>query len=256
MNNVIIALSIFAALVALLVMLRARTQNKIDIKSADIAMALVPVALWLFLTGKIQELGFGDIKIVAAIKDASKAPVGPQVSQLTVDTVSEPVRVVSKGGPEVVPQMINTKSQALAFTIGHGGYVGMAIADYLEQLTKHPFLRYLVINNPDGSFFGIADARQVADIIRGTNQPFNAQDLAQWLNGANRTQLETLPGFIPADKALHRNDAKRKALEKMNSLDAQVLPVLDDGRFSGIVDRSKLTASMLTEIAERMEKSN
>src|SRR4030088_1338321 len=110
MNNVIIALSIFAALVALLVMLRAKTQNKIDIKSADIAMALVPVALWLFLTGKIQELGFGDIKIVAAIKDASKAPVGPQVSQLTVDTVSEPVRVVSKGGPEVVPQMINTKS--------------------------------------------------------------------------------------------------------------------------------------------------
>ena len=35
----------------------------------------------------------------------------------------------------------------------------------------------------------------------------------------------------------------------------QVLPVLDEaGRFDGIVDRSKLTASILTEIARRVEK--
>ena len=43
----------------------------------------------------------------------------------------------------------------------------------------------------------------------------------------------------------------------MNSLDVQVLPVLDEaGRFDGIVDRSKLTASILTEIAQHLEKSD
>ena len=50
---------------------------------------------------------------------------------------------------------------------------------------------------------------------------------------------------------------QRKALEMMNSEDAQVLPVLDEeGKFDGIVDRSKLTASILTEIAQRVEKSD
>jgi CBS-domain-containing membrane protein len=54
---------------------------------------------------------------------------------------------------------------------------------------------------------------------------------------------------------LHKGGDKRKALEMMNAADAQVLPVLDEaGRFDGIVDRSKLTASILTEIAQRVEK--
>ena len=42
----------------------------------------------------------------------------------------------------------------------------------------------------------------------------------------------------------------------MNTLDVQVLPVVDDAqKFDGIVDRSKLTASILTEIADRVEKT-
>ena len=66
-----------------------------------------------------------------------------------------------------------------------------------------------------------------------------------------------MPGFVSSEKALHKKDDKRKALEMMNSEDAQVLPVLDEeGKFDGIVDRSKLTASILTEIAQRVEKSD
>jgi hypothetical protein len=163
---------------------------------------------------------------------------------------------MSKGGPEVIPQMINAKSQALSFTIGQGGYAGPVIADYLDQLTQYPFLRYIVMNNPDGSFFGIADARQIADIIRGSRPRFDATNFADWLNSANKAELEALPGFIPSEEALHKSDDKQKALDRMNSLDVQVLPVLDEaGRFDGIVDRSKLTASILTEIAEHLEKS-
>jgi hypothetical protein len=166
MSTAVVALSMFAALLALLVALRAKTGNKIDIRNSDIVLALVPVALWLFLTGKIQEFGFGEVKIVAAIKMAATAPVGPEVSKLTIEAVSEPVRMMSKGAPDVIPQMINTKSQALSFMIGQGGYAGPAVADYLDQLTQYPFLRYIVLNNPDGTFYGIADARQIEDISR------------------------------------------------------------------------------------------
>jgi hypothetical protein len=134
---------------------------------------------------------------------------------------------------------------------------GSAITDYLEQLTQYPFLRYIVMNNSDGSFFGIADARQIADIIRGSRPRFDATNLADWLSSANKAELEALPGFIPSEKALHNSDDKQKALDKMNSLDMQVLPVVDEaGRFDGIMDRSKLTASILTQIAEHLEKSD
>jgi CBS domain-containing protein len=102
------------------------------------------------------------------------------------------------------------------------------IASLTKKLEHEPFLRYLVLNNPDGTFFGIADARQIEDISRAA---------------AHRTRPRT------------RADDKRKALEMMNIADAQVLPVLDEaGRFDGIVDRSKLTASIFAEIAQRVEK--
>lgn len=40
---------------------------------------------------------------------------------------------------------------------------------------------------------------------------------------------------------------------QMESLDVQTLPVVDEsGRFAGIVDRSKLTASILIEIAQKV----
>ena len=40
---------------------------------------------------------------------------------------------------------------------------------------------------------------------------------------------------------------------RMESLDVQTLPVVDEtGQFVGIVDRSKLTASILIEIAEKV----
>jgi hypothetical protein len=256
MNTVAIALGLFAVILVLLVALRVKTGNKIDIRSSDIVLALVPVALWLFLTGKIQEFAFGEVKIVAAIKMAAKAPVGPQVSKLTVDTVRERISTMSKAGPEIIPQMINTKSQALSFTLGQGGYYGPAIAQYLDQLTQYPFLRYIVMTNPDGTFFGIADARQLAGIIRSSNPRFSEADVAAWFNRSAKDQLEGLPGFISAEKALHKEDDKRKALEAMNTLDVQVLPVVDDAqKFDGIVDRSKLTASILTEIADRVERN-
>jgi CBS domain-containing protein len=257
MSTVAIALGMFAALLALLVALRAKTGNKIDIRNSDVVLALVPVALWLFLTGKIQEFGFGEVKIVAAIRLASTAPVGPEVSKLTIDAVREPVRMMSKGGPDVIPQMISTKSQGLSFTIGRGGYAGPAIADYLDQLTQYPFLRYVVLNNSDDTFFGIADARQIEEVVRAANPRFSVYNIADWINGADKTELAALPGFVSSEKALHKKDDKRKALETMNSEDAQVLPVLDEeGKFDGIVDRSKLTASILTEIAQRVEKSD
>lgn len=201
MNTVVVALGLFAVILVLLVALRVKTGNKIDIRSSDIVLALVPVALWLFLTGKIQEFAFGEVKIVAAIKMAAKAPVGPQVSKLTVDTVREHISTMSKAGPEVIPQMINTKSQALSFTLGQGGYYGPAIAQYLEQLTQYPFLRYIVMNNPDGTFYGIADARQLVAIIRSSNPRFSEADLAQWFNRSVKSELEALPGFIPAEKS-------------------------------------------------------
>jgi hypothetical protein len=253
MTTLLISIGGFILLVIALVVLRARTGNRFEIKNSDIVIALIPIALWLFLTGKVQEFAFGDLKIVAAIKDASDSPVGPQVSTLSQLPV-EAVRTDVKSDVGQIPRLIQNKSQALSFRLGHGGYWGPAITQYLDELTRYPFLKYILINNADGTFFGMADAREVAGSLRGVSGTLDAQAFANWLNGSRRTELRALPGFIAAEQGLRQDSDKRKALSLMDSLDVQTLPVVDArGVFAGIVDRSKLTASMILDIAARLE---
>ncbi|MDQ7053382.1 MAG: hypothetical protein Q9P14_10975 [candidate division KSB1 bacterium] len=253
METSILSVLAFLILLSLLVTLRIKTGNKIEVKSADILLALIPVALWLFLTGKIQEFAFGDLKIVAAIREASESPVAKEVTTL-ISLPVENVRVAPKGRIENIPDLLEKRTQVLAFRLGYGGYQGSVIQRYLEMLTRQPYLRYIVIENPDGTFFGLADARQLATLVRSPARPFSVYQLADWLNAGEAEPLERLPGFVSSQQALTQKADRRKALEIMNALDVQVLPVVNESRrFVGIVDRSKLTASMLIDIAARLE---
>lgn len=250
MPTLLIAIGGFILLLAALVVLRAKTGNKFEIKNSDIVLALIPIALWLFLTGEIQEFAFGDIKIVKAFNEASQSPVAPQVTQLPVENV----QMDPKRGVGDIPRLIESKSQALSFRLGHGGYFGPAISRYLEELTQYPFLRYIVIENSDGSFFGMTDARQIAAIIRGPRGSSFAREFADWLNSSNKAKIGELPGFISSKDALKKDADRFRALQIMESLDVHTLPVINDaGKFVGIVDRSNLTASMLIDISQRLQ---
>ncbi len=202
----------FVVLLVVLVALRVWTQNRIEVKTSDMVLALVPIALWLFTSGRIQELTVGDVKIVAAIKQASTSPVGSQVTRLPVDLVR---------------------------------------ADPKEGLS----FRYVVINRADGILFGLLDSRQLTSLLKAGSGQVDPERFAEWLNRSSTTELSSLPGFIPAKSALQKTSETRAALERMNALDVQSLPVVDEaGRFVGVVDRSKLSASMLIDIAAKVSR--
>jgi len=83
-----------------------------------------------------------------------------------------------------------------------------------------------------------------------------ADNVANWLNNKNVDELKTLPGFISADQALDSKADRQKALEQMNALDVQTIPVVNENKkFVDVVDRSKLTASILTDLAAKLEHS-
>lgn len=251
MNTLLLSLAIFVVVLALLVSLRVRTGAKFDVKNTDIALALVPIALWLFLTGKVQEFTFGDFKIVSAIREASKSDVAPQVTKMPVENI----QVASKGGVGMIPRLLEQKSQALGFRLGQGSYYyGPAISEYFRVLSQSPYLKYVVINEADDTFFGMMDARQLGALLSSPAGGSYSASLADWLNNSSKDQLQSLPGFISWQRALREGTDKQRALQTMDSLDVQVLPVVSpDRKFVGVADRSKLTASILIDVAERID---
>jgi hypothetical protein len=251
MNTLIISIGIFIILLAILVGIRAKAGTRFEVKNTDILLALIPIALWLLLTGKVQEFGFGDFKIVAAIQKATQTSVAAQVTKLPVETIHTEM----KGGVEMIPQLLEKKTQALSFRLGTGGYYyGPAINEYFQALTKSPSFKYIVITNADNTFFGIADAQQMGALFNSQYGNRYSDDFARWLNSSDIKQLSAIPGFISSEKALNNGTDKQQALRLMDSLDVQTLPVIADKQFVGIVDRAKLTASVLIDIADRVEK--
>jgi CBS-domain-containing membrane protein len=55
--------------------------------------------------------------------------------------------------------------------------------------------------------------------------------------------------------SLNKKTDKREALQKMEALNMDTLPVVQENdRFAGIVNRSRLTASLLLDVARNLEK--
>jgi len=250
MSDWIIAIVAFVGVLLLLVIARLKTQTRFEIKSPDIVLALIPIALWLFLTGKVTTFEYGDLKIESAFMAASAAPVAAQVAEQKPLPV-QPIQPFAKGDIGQIPALIDRQAKALSFQLGHGGYVGSAIERYLRELTQYPFLKHVVFLNRDGTFLGISDAAGLGERL---GHELDSQRLADWLNADNRSEIERLPGFISAAEAVKQDARRDVVLEAMEKLQAESLPVIDeDGRFVGVVERGRITAAMLIEISKELE---
>ncbi|MCP4365292.1 MAG: CBS domain-containing protein [Planctomycetes bacterium] len=239
----------FAFILFLLVLLRVKTENKFDIKTSDIIVALIPIILWGLLTGKIKKFEAAGVAMETAFETALQAGIEIQITKLTKLPV-EDVRRSAKGPITDIPKLIKKETEALVFQLGPDRYVGSAIERYLDELLKLPFFKYIVINGGDKKLVGIVSARELASKMEASDSGYTPDNIARWLNSSDVKELERLPGFVSKSEAIHHDTKKLDALESMESLNIETLPVVDkEGRFVGIVDRSRLATSLIIEVA-------
>lgn len=241
--------------------LRAWTDSKYEIRAIDVALALVPFCIWLVMTGRIKKLAIGGFEVEAAeaIRTAAATSVEQQVSfsdPLTIDEVVEHVDAAAKGAVSEIPRLIRRKIEALEFVLGKGGYYGPAIARYFDALGAHPYLKYIILRHDSGRLFGILKAREFIAFLQEQGQEAY-EEFAQRTNDGGTESLEwlaRLPGFIDGKHAATPDADKKSVLEKMEHLETDSLPVVDsNGRFGGMIDRARITASLIIDIANRLE---
>jgi hypothetical protein len=254
-TTTLVSIGGFVAILVVLVLLRARNA-RCEVKPADIVVAVLPIVVFLLVTGKLQkfEVGEGGVKIEAAFVKAATSTISPQVTRLT-GLPSEPLRLDPKRGVEEIPQLIARKTEGLLFRLGQGNYWGPAIEEYFKLLTRHPFFKYMILENPDGTFFGIADAREAMGQFQVERSGYTAREFADALNSGNRQVLARLPRFVASQDAVAKEADKGQTLRRMEALNVDTLPVVDaNRRFAGIVNRSRLSASLLIDVAENLKK--
>ncbi|MCP4340113.1 MAG: CBS domain-containing protein [Desulfobulbaceae bacterium] len=248
-------------LLAISVLVRMRYGERYELKTIDFVLIIIPLLFVLLITGKVKVLDAFGVKadLSELFADAAGANIEQQVvdtSSPDVDEVVNMLEMATKGGVKEIPQLVQKKTEALVFRLGHGGYYGPAIQQYFDALYASSYLQYLIVLNQEGKLFAIYDALDLAVYFR-TEGEQAYHNFASWLNQPNESsqrELTHLPGFVNAKQAVARELSKREVLKRMDSLRVDSLPVVDDsGFFVGTVERSLLTASLILEVVDRLE---
>ncbi|MBV1906151.1 MAG: CBS domain-containing protein [Pseudomonadales bacterium] len=259
--QVILLLLVGVGLLVLAVFFRANYGDKYELKSIDLVLIVLPLLFVLLISGKIKVFDAFGIKadLSELFTHAAAETINAQVGQKKspeVDELVNMLQMASKGGVRDIPRLIENKTEALVFKLGHGGYYGPAIKQYIEALHASSFLQYLIVTDKNNKLFGIYDALDLAVHFRtARNDPYGK--FANWLNQsgeAAKQDLSELPGFVRADQAVSREMSKRDVLKRMDIGRVDSLPVVNkEGKFVGTVDRSQLTASLILDVVNSLD---
>lgn len=121
------------------------------------------------------------------------------------------------------------------------------LAKYFDEIVT---LQYVIVNNPDGTFHGMIETQILLDLVRNRN--FSWQTLKNALASADKETISHLPEYIGVDDALTTSNSRIEALEKFETSDKSVLPVLNEKYFIGILERDKLSNQLLITISKLM----
>ncbi|MEH6472754.1 MAG: CBS domain-containing protein [Halopseudomonas sp.] len=259
--QVILLLLLGLVLLAIAVFLRLHYGDKYELKTLDLVLVILPLIFVLLISGKMKVLEAFGIKadFSELFAHAAKTTIEKQVDSKKfpeVDEVVNMLEMASKGGVREIPGLIENKTEALVFRLGHRGYYGPAIQEYFDALQASSYLQYFIVIDREGKLFGIYDVPDLA-IYFQSDRDHPYEKFAEWLNQADEDSqraLKKLPGFIEADQAVPREMSKQDTLKRMDTLRVDSLPVVDDrGFFVGTVDRSQLTASLILDVVSRFE---
>ena len=167
--------------------------------------------------------------------------------------------IAARGSPELIPELIKQKVQALDFTLGYGGYKSNAIQAHFTALMPYSFFRYVIFLQSDHSMFGMMEARALAALLQDPKSGLTYSSFTEAINRGNdadRARLAQLPSFVPVSESVSDKSQKREVLEQMEKSGREWLPVAGNiGGGLGIVDRSRLTASIVLDVTNQLTAS-
>lgn len=237
-----IFVALFVVILLGLVVTNYKLNKEFKIDTSWMALGLAPVVIWLLTTQQLSEFsGFG---LAFKLKEATAKPVSMKFDGNLIKP--EHISADAKGGLSKIRDFLKNKTSAITLTVGRTGYYGnWAIEEYLKELTPHPFFKYVLFMKESGEFAGIIDAGQLLHEMQN-----NRLDVVMYIENGN---VSSIPGIRL--KSIPTGSSKEKSLQVMDQEGLSELPVVDEqGHFIGIVERDKITSSIVAQLVSSSDK--
>jgi hypothetical protein len=275
----IVSLIIFVTAFAACVWFRSRSDKKIEYSAVDLAVALTAACLVLIAGGVVDKIhlkGEGielELAMSKEVKEAGgivviddKLPIDPEfpggsdsgeikareAKPLPVDAAE----IKSRGDANeklearvrryVKEHIADKNLSAIMFPVNDVKNA-TALDFFMKAVFEVPSLKYFVITKKDKTFLGLIPVESLHEWWR--RDPAAAANFEEWITDATKVFcFYSVPGFVK--ESIDESTTKVKALEQMTGpkINYQFLPVLKDGKFVGVADRSRIVASILVDI--------
>lgn len=250
-----LAILLFILLIALSTFLRTKSNGKYEVRISDAIFAIVPVIIILLLSGQISELQVGDLSL--KLKEDLKKKIINE-SDLKSNTILDGKRslIIGVDCDYAVEEDI-IKSHPMPGGISYNYIV------FQHNCVDDKY------GNRRAQFWGIISYEDYKDNFLTPNSQLpnsqlpnsllpNSQSKASvflsWVKSKNINKLKSIPSFVNVENAITLNTDKLSVLEKMEALNVDFLPVINQEKiFLGVITKQRLTSSLMLNIATNLK---
>jgi len=252
--------SIIFLLIGLLALLMAKFALKIDQDAVLVTILLVPVLIYLILSGQLKEIR-GPGGLGAIFNDAAHRPslVIRQQDSEWMD-VADMVALESKDPPALKRQLyeLSRARRHIVLTVTLGNkqeyYDPGLMAYFLKILLEYRSFRFLVILDESKEVFAYISGWRAIKIINFEKE-ISGQD-SPFVTAINRRDKDSLRRYELIEETVKITDSNENILEKMmkSRLDALIV-TYPDGMLKGVVQREQVLSELMLALIESHSQS-
>lgn len=206
------------------------------IESIHVFIALIPLVIWLIVSGKLKEIkGPGGIGL--SMRYEVQKPITPELtdSPLKIDRAI----VRAKGGvDELQSRIIQDRPTTLSFVISRKDYYGQwEIGEYIRELGIHPEFRFILFTDTKGKFKGCMKVSDYEKLL----------DTGEVVEMIESGRIMNDPRVIK--NSMQKISTNKQALNEMDKLNTNWLPVVDDkNKFIGVVTQEEIVRNIIAKV--------
>jgi hypothetical protein len=206
-----------------------------------VSLLLIPVLVYLVLSGRLEELrGPGGLearftRVAQESVTIAKQAIAPSIQAMDM---------VRKAGLEELTRLRaeidESRPTVMTIELGRGHYTSDAVTGYLDFLSQFRNFKFVVFLDQAGSFVAYMPQWAVRGML---SKPELKSGFIDAINRNARDDLRRYPGLI--QDAISSDATNAEALREMERLNLEALLVVDGNTPRGVVEREQILSRMM-----------
>jgi hypothetical protein len=235
---------LFFLILIVIALINYKINNEFKIETSWLALSLAPVVIWLLTTQQLSEFsGFG---LAFKLKEVTSTPVSLQVdgNAITPEKISRD----EKEGIGKIESFKRNRVAAITLVVGKRGYyANRVIEKYLKELTPLSFFKYVLFEDKSGEFKGIISGIKLLEELQS-----GSMNLVKLIESGDISSIDGI-----STVSVISGSSKQQSLQLMDSHGLSEIPVVNEFKvFIGVVERDKITSSIVAQLVSSSNKAN